>query len=289
MLLFPGQAGPMVFLQDAMRDLHDANRTHVLQRIEKRARFQAGHDERVNFDEVKRLASAAVSLCASGDSAGIREAADGILSMTAPPLADPGPYVPNDQLDGIEVQFRAVSAGQMRRFKDELDRQNEQTRKAETREALIESDEKALGIVSAFLSQAVVRMRFETVEGVQEHEMSEALFEAIRFSGVLAAVHSCAQAFQDLPPKKAVRFGSSPRSTSMSASTVTAAAPANSVLSAAGVVPRSLMVADESSTAPSTKPTDAPSATSGTTPTSSGHSTWREQPETPWASTPSST
>lgn len=266
MLLYPGQTGPLVALQDCVREIHEARREGVLKLIAKRARGKPGPDPMAVPDQIKGLARACVEHAEAGAFDDARTAASSLLAAIAPPLEDPGEYEPNDALEGVSVRFRKLSAKRSRELRLALDTQNGETLRAPDGAAMRASDDKAVAIIATYITEAVAEIVYDDGAG---HEVTVAQVggddvDALQANGIFASVFQCAVKFQELPAKKAFAFGRSPLSTSQSASTATPVGLDSKRLEDA--------TADESgrtSSEPITKTTPAQRSDSSRTPTSS--------------------
>lgn len=274
-LVRPGTAGPLVMLQDAAAELHERNREAVRKRMEIRAKHGAGPDEATDFGKVKEQAEAAVKAAELFDAMSVLAAVEKIGALTSSPLTLPGEYRPHESLDGVAVRFRVLSEWRRREIVAQLDAANlETSRHPSGSIEWIRADENAVGIIGAALVEMVAEFRCDVMQpdgstGTQSFSPLDAdAIDMIRTSGLLTSLWVCAMAFQDLPPKKAWRFGLPPQSTLKSA-TATDADQARSGLLAAGVtsLPRTQSERG-TSPGPSTPPTDVPAVTSWTTRTS---------------------
>lgn len=271
----PGTAGPLVSLQDASRDLHERNRDAVRRRIELRAKHGAGPDERTDFARVALMASNITTAAQESDAGAVLAAVQAIAAMTSPPLTMPGEYEPHESLDGVMVRFRVLSEARRQELSVMLDAANAETsRQPAGSLERHHADEAALAVVAMAVCETVAEIRYvEITDEGTEVEVSTVVdpgvVDTLRTAGLLTPVYVCAMAFQDLPAKKAWRFGLPPQSTLKSA-TATDADPAKSGLSGVGVtaLPRTR---SEHGTSPglSMQPIAAPVVISSTIPISS--------------------
>lgn len=236
----PGTAGPLVALQDAARDLHERNRDAIRRRIETRTKHGAGPDERTDFSRVALLASNIQTAAQESDAGAVLAAVQAIAAMTSPPLTVPGEYEPHESLDGVFVRFRVLSEARRQELSVMLDAANAETaRQAPGTLERHRADEAALAVVAMAVCETVAEIRYTEIDSDGTETQVTApvdlgVVETLRTAGLLTPVYVSAMAFQDLPAKKAWRFGLPPQSTSKSA-TATDADPAKSALSGVGV------------------------------------------------------
>ena len=269
-LAVPGTMGPLVLLQDAMRERHEQDREAIAKRIAFRKANGAGPDERTDFAKVTAAALALVKAAEGGESALVRTIAIDVLEKTAPALAPLPEFEPVEAVEGMAVRFRILSESRRRLLQAELDAANAATAAHPVGSPeWVRLDEAALAIVRTLLSETVAELHYDSALGtrVVAKEIDHGLFEALRHADAMLPLYRCAIAFQDLPPKKALRFGLPPQSTLKSATATDAGQP-ESVPSAAGVAQSTQMEPGDTSPAQSTRQTAAPVDTSSTTPMS---------------------
>lgn len=213
-LLFPNQVGPLVDVQAFLRDLHDDRRESTLLELMRRK------------DNGSPL--------------------DG--------LADPGPYVALEQLDGVRARFialadqdaRAFSAAELQARLGFKDSQGPIEEKLVVDEVVIERGKMVVAAV-------------KLLAGVFKEDVTEITAEhlgALARSRILTPLWQAVSAFQDLPEKKALRFGLSPAPTSAT-STAASAASLSDALAAATVVSSTSTASRTSTPVIVTQPTPA--------------------------------
>jgi hypothetical protein len=208
-LLTPGETGPLVSLQDCVREVWETERKARDERIAKRREKGAGLDDGIVWALVSSTDVAAA--IAAHDSGKLRASAQKLVDATADLIVPLDPYTPNPALDGISVRFCVMAETERRTLQGKVAgawREVASLFAAQaSEEKIIEAQERAFAAQGAFILASV-----DAVEGIGDttgkpFDVGPELLEALRREGILGALFDAASAFQALPSGKALRFG----------------------------------------------------------------------------------
>lgn len=235
LLLWPGHVSDWLSLQECLRQQWDGMR-------EERARELAE----------RKLHGAPAIDEASGDA--------------LEPLPE---YEPTPDLDGVEVRLRLLSDADRRDIMARLSVAFAATLAAHKASAdavtLRRLDEEASQVQCDMLRAALVGVRgIEDADGPKQIDDVDAALPALRRAGLLAPLFRVCRTYQELPAKKALRFGV-PQPSTLGESSTAPDAPRHGARSS-DALPTDQQ---SSSVAPDTNQPDARGAASSTTPTSS--------------------
>lgn len=205
-LMYAGQTGPRVKLADCLREIHAASKESRKKQIEKRKENGIPLDDSVKWPEVCEVQKALTEAIASDDSVRVNKNAAKLVEMTSGGLSEIGDLVLPDGAEEIEVVFRVLADSRRRELAA-----NDSEAWARVRDARASgNDREMLEAVSS-----VVKCRTEYVKdavasifGIEGQEQpTDELCDALSRAGLLSLIHDAASYFQDLPAKKALRFG----------------------------------------------------------------------------------
>lgn len=205
-LMNAGQNGPRVRLVDCMKDIHAQAQLDMQKKIDERVKNKIPLDDSVNWDDVCELQKKLTEAISIDDSVRVNEAARKMVEHTSGALAPvPKLEIPEGAED-VELVFKVLSYER----KNALSAIDSECW-AKVRAARKDGDDKSLVLAigevmksrTGFLLEAV-----ESVFGIEGHEkMTPGLADGLARAGLLSVIYEAALYFQDLPPKKALRFG----------------------------------------------------------------------------------
>lgn len=267
MLLYPGQKGELVLLQDCLRQVHDEQRAARAKEIEERRRYNVPLDDSTDWVEAGKRLAALEEAVGERSPQKVREALPAVHAhLAGGALEELGEYVDDDDLEGIRVRFAVMSDADRRDLMAQMADHWVAIDKARLRGATVVEvralDEEILKLQETWLGLSVAEVVVDDVALNVVESMP-----GLRRSGLLAPLFRASRAFQDMPAKKAWRFGLPSPSTSTSSATAVGAQSLSVGRSAATVTPAPLTPAGpNSSPAHLTPPTVARGVTSSTTP-----------------------
>lgn len=215
-LLYPGQQGPLVSLQECLRQAHDDLRASRDQEIADRKRHHAPLDDETHWGEVREFATALALAVEVQDTVTVTEKARAIAARVEGNAIERLPeYQPDPNVDGIMVRHVVISDAARR---DLLARLSDGWRAI--RDAhLADAPQTQIRALDEVICQAQEDFVAATVcelidDDGNRHVDIPPMIPALRRSGLLGPLFRSSQAFQALPPKKVMRFGSSALPTS---------------------------------------------------------------------------
>jgi len=254
MLLFAGAIGPAVSLSQCLRELHTAARDRRAKEIEERKAKGIPLDDDIRWSELS--VDAFADALAKQDSAALREAAQKALNATSGLLLPVGDLEMPDGAEDIGLSFRVLSEAQRRELggvESAAWSEVKAARDGGSPVALTNAIAKVVDARAAFVEKAVAGI--SGIDG--KTEIDAELLDALRRTGLLTPIYEAALHFQDLPAKKALRFGQPLGSTSQNS----IAANAQDIAGfSSGVMagPNGKTAEGLTSTEPSIRPTFAP-------------------------------
>jgi hypothetical protein len=219
-LLYAGQTGPLVRLGDCLRELHREYATQMNAEIDRRLKAGIPLDESVRWPTVRDQVHALAEAVAAEDGAGAREKATALLEEVARARAAVREPEMSELSDEVWCSFRVVSDAERRRLlaaESVAWQEMKRAREHGDAMALYQASEGVMAARGAFVLAAVAEVKGIVLDPNKgEHRVVDSmLVEALRKANLLVHLYEAASAFQDLPQKKALRFGLSPASTSM--------------------------------------------------------------------------
>lgn len=274
-LLYEGQTGPRVSLQEARRQVHEHERESRAREIAAREKLGVPLEESIVWPSVLGVLEELGVSARAHTHAKVREHAAELLRLTQGAIEPLGAYEADPALDGLSATFVVVSEARRRLLLAEVSASMATLASLSGQNAvrLIEADEASMDAVMAFVAETVESVEgFERLDGgvatpvvirAKDGKIPSQDLAALRRARVLLPLFVCARAFQELPPGEAVRFGLPRPSTFPATSTAPAAQSNVDEFSVATVVPQvSTLKAHD------TRRTGVPGATSSITSTS---------------------
>ncbi len=205
-LMSAGQTGPRVKLADCMREIHAKASEDMQKKIDERVRNKMPLDDSVKWEEVCELQKKLTEFISVDDSAKVNEAAKQIVEMTSGGLAPVGKLEIPEGAEEIELVFKAITYAR----KNAISAQDSECW-ARVRNARKSGDDKALVLAIGDVMQsrsALVVEAVDAIHGIEGHDkMTLELADSLARAGLLSSIYEAALYFQELPAKKALRFG----------------------------------------------------------------------------------
>ena len=208
LILYPGETGELVSLQECLRQLHEEARAAQQREAATRAENSSSPTERIDWAKAREAASKAGAALEAESPGAFRMLEEAAAHARVPQML--GEYVPSPEIEGISVRFRVLSEEQKQRMLSRVIRAHRSylaSLEAKDEDAQSLTLPEVNAARAAFVLAVVAEVRgLESRKGPIASLDSESI-EAVRLSGLLAPLYECAVAFQVLDPKKALRFG----------------------------------------------------------------------------------
>lgn len=206
LLVFPGQRAQPASLRAVLEAAWEEGRRARLEEIAQRTKAGVPLDDETAWPVVDGIIASIAEAKAKADSAALARLAGELARATAGnAIADPGPFVAPDGLDGLtivcEVISQAERLGLMATLADAWAALAELERAGASSSARRAADE---AVVLAQL--AICRRVIVTIGGIEVPDGAD-LWEGLRLAGLLGPLFTAARWFLTLPPGKALRCG----------------------------------------------------------------------------------
>lgn len=218
MLLFAGKTGPKVKLADCMREMHAEESERRTKEIAKRAKEGVPMDEHAKWTAIVEAHNRLTEAVAAEDAVMAKVAAAAVIEQTARALTPLDALVLPEGAEEITLTIRALSASERSALNGDESgawSEIEAATKANDGRALAAAYDSLGKARAAFVKAAVVAIDgIEDETGEARPEMNDTLLDALRTAKLLGPIYGVVAHYQELPAKKALRFGVPPASTS---------------------------------------------------------------------------
>jgi hypothetical protein len=265
-LLYPDQLGPLVSLQDFLKEIHEEGRAAHARTIAERKENGNGSNQDANPIDTAKHAREAADAADRGDDVAARAALEKATTAIGPnPLTPIDPYAPDERLDGIRVRMRVLSDKARTNLSAAI------LRAVADAEAAPDGPARMVAESATQDAQAaVVRAVVAEVQGFEDEHgqpivmaagddglLSERDVGALRAAGVAFTLYLAASAFQRLPAKKKLLCGV-PSLFGSSGSSALSVQPSSGLSVVATAVSSTLTDGPRTSQAPTTSQTPVP-------------------------------
>lgn len=226
LLLYPGQQSQMVSLQECLRQAHEQDAEERAKEIARRAANSIPLDDSTDWAAVSADMALLSEAVGAHDTAQVATVSSRMCSAVGNHKLEPLPtYEPDHDIDGIAIQFAVMSDADRRMLVARMGDGWTAMRNAVLRGAS-QSELQAIDEQIAAAQAEMIRLGCVAIDGGGQHITDiEGAIPALRRSGLFGSVFRAVRAFQELPAKKAMRFGLLPLSTSEGTTTAGPAAP----------------------------------------------------------------
>lgn len=217
MLLIPGEKGELLEVEPLLAANHEAARAQRLRDIAERKAKGGMLDD--GIDWVKLNPAKVSAAIAARDSAALRDAASELVAATAALLVPLDARAPDPRLEGVRAQCVVLSERRLRILQRNEMLAQVAREGAQGLEALGLAVDRIYEARRAYVAEAVARVEltdraFDAVDG----QLAAHALDVLERNRLILPLYDVASAFQELPPGKGSRSGSSAESTSSASS-----------------------------------------------------------------------
>lgn len=211
LLLFPGEVGPVVSLQECLRQIHEDAAERTRRDREERKRHGATYDEQIDWQKVEAGAHLLLAEAQRKSPVACLRLARSVATALDVAPAEPAAYVENDAIHGITIRVRVLPEEQRRRLLSRCAKALEEYLGAHAKgddareaEALVLLGDARCAFVKAACAEIG---GLETPTGPLAPAVTDEMLAAIRLTGLHHLVYEACAHAQGLDAKKALRFG----------------------------------------------------------------------------------